>query len=150
MKQQIVELVRSEGTKLVRAEDQAAEQQAGLQQYDKAITQTLQQVAQAGQMAQGGLQQFAQMQAAQQEVLAQLLTAVQQLGEGHMQIRAETQGTVEAALGGVANAIEAISENLAQVTQGLAAVIESVEKPKAVTIQRDKNGRISGASATVQ
>lgn len=80
-KQQILDLIKSEGEKQVREKNAVAEQQAGLQQYDQQIQQTLGQV---GQVAQVGAQQIAQVdQVAQgtQQLLQQLVPVVQQLAQ---------------------------------------------------------------------
>jgi len=107
-KQQILDLIKSEGEKQVREKDAVAEHEAGLQQYDQQIQQTLGQV---GQAAQVGAQQIAQVdQVAQgsQQILQQLAPVVQQL----------------------AQAAASMQQQVASIGETMRAVITAIQSPQ--------------------
>lgn len=74
-KDQILQIIKSEGAKQVRSEDAANEHHAGLQEYDQQIQQTLGVV---GQTAQGAQQAIGQIGQALQQVVAMLQKVEQQ------------------------------------------------------------------------
>lgn len=118
-KQQILDIIKGEGEKQVREKDALAEQQAGLQQYDEQIQQTLggvAQVAQAGAQSAAQLQQSADI---NQQAIAQLGQLMQQFVQ---------------VVGG-----------LQQTMQQVLAVVSA---PKKVSFTRGSDGRIAGATAS--
>lgn len=150
MRAQIVELIKGEGAKVVKQEQAAAEQGAALQQYDAQIQAALGQV---GQVAQFNAEQTAQAAAAtqgNQQLLAQLAALIQQASAADTGTRAEVQAAVGEAMGQVAQAVEGVMGALGEVSATMQAVIEALQKPKQVSFQRDAQGRVRGATATLQ
>lgn len=143
-KQQILDLIKSEGEKQVREKDALVEHQSNLEHYDQNIQQTLGAV---GQAAQAGAQQAAQAgQVGQmnQQILQQIAQALQQLGATNQ----GSQGQVLQAMQQVGAAVDGVMQALTAVTQGLAQVEAALKAPKKVSFTRGADSRISGATAS--
>lgn len=154
-KQQLQELfdnfVATQSQKVAKDQMAQQQQQAGLQQYDAAIQQTLGQVAQVGQGAAVGLQQITEQQAQQQQVLAALVQAVQEMSSQDQGTRGQVQQTMGAAVEQFTAAAQAVLSGVQNMTATMQSVVEAVSKPKQVTFERDsKTNRIVGATATLQ
>lgn len=128
--QQIMELIKGEGAKMVKGEQAAQEQQMMLTQYDQQIQGALQQVGQVAQGAEQGLMQIGQQ---QQMILQQLQQAIQAL-----QMVPAMQTT------------EGVVQTLQGVQEGFQAVIEAVQAPKQVQFDLGKDGVPRGARLTTE
>jgi hypothetical protein len=106
-KEQILELIRSEGEKQVREKDAAAEHEAGLQQYDQQIQQTLGTVGQVAQQGSQAIEQTAQTAQASQQLLQQVVQITSSL----------------------AQAVTALQQQTAQIGQTMQAIIQAIQSP---------------------
>jgi hypothetical protein len=106
-KQQILDLIKSEGEKQVREKDAVAEQQAGLQEYDQQIQQTLGSVGEVAQAGAQQIQQAGQVAQANNQLLSQLAPVLQQL----------------------AQTSQALQQQMAQVGQTMQAIIQAIQSP---------------------
>jgi hypothetical protein len=129
-REQIMELIKGEGAKMVKGEQAAQEQQMMLTQYDQQIQGALQQVGQVAQGAEQGLVTIAQQ---QQMILQQLQQAIQAL-----QMVPAMQTT------------EGVVQTLQGVQEGFQAVIEAVQAPKQVQFDLGKDGVPRGARLTTE
>jgi hypothetical protein len=130
VREQIMELIKGEGAKMVKGEQAAQEQQMMLTQYDQQIQGALQQVGQVAQGAEQGLVIIAQQ---QQMILQQLQQAIQAL-----QMVPAMQTT------------EGVVQTLQGVQEGFQAVIEAVQAPKQVQFDLGKDGVPRGARLTTE
>jgi methyl-accepting chemotaxis protein len=124
-KQQILDLIKSEGEKQVREKDALAEHQAGLQQYDAQIQQTLGQV---GMVAQSGAEQTQQVTQAVGQAAQMNHQALAQLGQ----------------------LMQQFTQVVAGMQQTMQQVVAAVSAPKKVTFTKGADGRIAGATASIQ
>lgn len=129
-REQIMELIKGEGAKMVKGEQAAQEQQMMLTQYDQQIQGALAQVGQVAQGAEQGLLTIAQQ---QQMILQQLQQAIQAL-----QMVPAMQTT------------EGVVQTLQGVQEGFQAVIEAVQAPKQVQFDLGKDGVPRGARLTTE
>ena len=151
LQQMFDQFVATQSQKVAKDQMAQQQQQAGLQQYDAAIQQTLGQVAQVGQGAAVGLQQITEQQAQQQQVLAALVQAVQEMSSQDQGTRGQVQQTMGAAVEQFTAAAQAVLSGVQNMTATMQSVVEAVSKPKQVTFERDsKTNRIVGATATLQ
>jgi len=151
LQQMFDQFVATQSQKVAKDQMAQQQQQAGLQQYDAAIQQTLGQVAQVGQGAAVGLQQITEQQAQQQQVLAALVQAVQEMSSQDQGTRGQVQQTMGAAVEQFTAAAQAVLSGVQNMTATMQSVVEAVSEPKQVTFERDsKTNRIVGATATLQ
>lgn len=142
---QVVESKSAEGAKAMRQREkeaalqQQAEQQAAAIQQQQAEMQQQQQAAIMQQYEARANMALDQVMAAQQQN-AQLLAAfTQSVSEAIVQMGAT-----------VAQAVAGVGEAVAQSNAGNQAVLEAVSRPKTVTLTRGPDGRVNGASSTIQ
>lgn len=147
---------------LAAAAEQAVEtvQQTGAQAIEAGAQQIQAVVDQAGQQAALVAQDLQMRQTEHGQAIAALTATVQQLLGGlaqtaqaiavNEQTTTAMMTTVQASLDSVAAAVAGVANALEQVAVGQQSVIQAVERPKQVEFTRGRDGRISGASATVQ
>lgn len=147
---------------LAAAAEQAVEtvQQTGAQAIEAGAQQIQAVVEQVGQQAAMIAQDLQARQAEQGQSIAALTDTVQQLLVGLSQtakamVASERTSetlitTVQTSLDSLAGAVAGVANALEQVAIGQQSVIQAVERPKQVEFTRGRDGRISGASASVQ